>query len=917
VTSTADNGAGSLRDCMAQLGAGDVITFDTTIFPLVSPATIVLTSPLPTIVTNNVTIDGSNAGVILDGSNTPTDTDGLVIENASNVVIKGLQILYFPDDGIELRGGSNNTIGGMNDPPGGTCSGDCNLISGNGTHAVTIRYGGTMSNTVKGNYIGTDASGTVAIGNTGDGVSISDGAQYNIVGGTNTTPGGGCSGECNLISGNGPDYTDHGVGIGDSGTTNNVVKGNYIGTNVSGTAAIANAGSGVSLGTQYNVVGGNTVGERNLISGNDNCGVGIYQSLAMSNTVIGNYIGTDASGTAALGNGYQGVWVSYGAKYNVIGGDTASERNLISGNGSDGVLIRYSGTMHNTVIGNYIGTDANGAVAVPNGSTGVAIRDSAGYNVIGGDTAGEGNLISGNGSSGVNIRENGTMDNTIIGNYIGTDAVGTSGLGNNDDGVLLYAGAQRNTIGLSNTIAYNDRFGVLIVGATTLSNTITQNSIYSNTEKGIELYDGGNLELFPPIITELLSDTVSGVAPPNSTVEVFSDSGDEGRVFEGSTTADATSHFTFNKPSDLAGPHTTATATDVDGNTSEFSTAYSVTHDMKLVDIFSPKSKVQVGEAVTPTVEVGNAGSSTESSVPVQVRVTDVPTGTEVYSKTETVSSIHPLAYAVVEFDPWTPGATGTYTFEAGVTLPEDNNSANDAKEVMVTVVENHPEVYIKDNPQDDGSVPTSNYWRSPDIWVRHEEDGGEEHQQPVANVTNTVYARVHNIGDVTLSDVTVDLYWHEPALAIKCGSWRYIGQATISSLTPGATQTIDLAWTPDVSGHTCLFAQVDDLDQDPYSRDHGGERGRDSLGSDQCALQASVGGRGGGEDGSVHGSVHGDTDVGFGRRAIQSVAGCDGRHGGGRTSRSGNDEGGDHRVGVRDDSGIASVRGRGGRGGA
>jgi hypothetical protein len=104
---------------------------------------------------------------------------------------------------------------------------------------------------------------------------------------------------------------------------------------------------------------------------------------------------------------------------------------------------------------------------------------------------------------------------------------------------------------------------------------------------------------------------------------------------------------------------------------------------------------------------------------------------------------------------------------------------------------------------------------------VRGAADGLEEHQQPVANVTNYVYARVHNIGDVTLSDVTVDLYWHEPALAIKCGNWRHIGQTTISSLATGVTETINLTWVPTRTGHTCLFAQVDDPDQDPYSRDH------------------------------------------------------------------------------------------------
>jgi len=875
IASPGPDGVISLREAIeaaSNTSGSDIINFNTSVFPLASPATIAILSPLPTI-GSDTTIDGSTAGVILaGGSGLPGDTSGLVIDGASNVVIKGLEILNFPNTGIFLiNGANNNTIGGINATPGGACSGDCNLISGNGSHGVFIKDSGTMNNTVSGNYIGTNIAGTAALSNIWSGVEIRDGAQYNLIGGDT-------AGERNVISGNG----DRGIIIGSTDTMSNTVSGNYIGTDVSGTTGLGNAWMGVDIreGAQANIIGGGTAGERNIISSNGFVGVGIWDAGTDNNVVIGNYVGTDVNGTAELGNESDGVRLGHGPEHNIVGGATSEERNIISGNGRNGVDI---GAAHNNlIIGNYIGTDVSGMVALGNAERGIGINeagqglattlnviernlisgngtngvdiygadtvnntlrgnligtDAAGtsalgnggagiwfgngphHNTIGGSTAQDRNVISSN-NWGVAIGEAGTTNNTVTGNFIGTDISGAVPLGNTSAGVVFYGGSQRNTIGPDNTIAYNGTDGVVIYGSTCLRNTITGNSIYSNTDKGIELDAGGNLELFPPIITDLLTDRVSGVAPPNSTVEIFSDDEGEGRIFEGSTTTDATSHFTFNKPSGLAGPHITTTATDVDGNTSEFSTTYSVTHDMALVAIFSVKSKVQVGGAVTPTVEVGNAGSSTEVNIPVRVRVTTDPGGTEVYSRIETVDSISPLAYAFVTFDAWTPTATGSYHVEASVTLPGDENSANDMKEITVAAVVGNPEVYIKDNPQDDGSVPTSNYWMSPDIWVRHEEDGGEEHQQPIADRTNYAYASVHSIGDVTLDNVTVDLYWHEPALAIKCGGWRHIGQYTISSLAPGVTEIIHLPWTPDVSGHTCLFAQIDSA-QDPYARDH------------------------------------------------------------------------------------------------
>ena len=225
VTSTADSSAGTLRWALQTAGTGDTITFDTGVFPPGNPVTIALTSgSLPDITQGNLTIDASDAGVILDGGGLGSG-DGFHITSNENV-IKGLQILYFPDNGVQIdSGASHNTIGG--DTPG-----ERNLISGNGGPGygdgagVWIQDNGTMHNTVSGNYIGTDVNGTSALSNT-SGVWIGEGASYNTIGGD--TPG-----ERNLISGN----VFEGVGIGCCGTVSNVVSGNYIGTDAAGISAL-------------------------------------------------------------------------------------------------------------------------------------------------------------------------------------------------------------------------------------------------------------------------------------------------------------------------------------------------------------------------------------------------------------------------------------------------------------------------------------------------------------------------------------------------------------------------------------------------------------------------------------------------------------------------------------------------------
>ena len=225
----------------------------------------------------------------------------------------------------------------------------------------------------------------------------------------------------------------------------NVIAGNKIGTDVSGTLAVPNSGDGVLINDSgSNTIGGSTSGAGNLISGNSSFGVVIEGQNAYVNVVAGNLIGTDASGTVALGND-NGVGI-LGADYgNTIGGSAAGWGNLISGNTETGVVINGQDvvvrSVKNVVAGNLIGTDITGTFAVPN-ETGVLIDDSP-NNTIGGSVSGDSNLISGNTGYGIYL-DFGTTGTIIVGNKIGTDIAGTLALPNSTG---IFVSANDNTIG--------------------------------------------------------------------------------------------------------------------------------------------------------------------------------------------------------------------------------------------------------------------------------------------------------------------------------------------------------------------------------------------------------------------------------------------------------------------------------------
>ncbi len=554
---------------------GDGIDFDATVFPSGAPATITISSAL--VMDNSGggeggdTIFATNRGVIIDGAGEPSAFSCLIIANDNNTVT-GLQITDC-SAGVSLTiEASVNTIG-----PG-------NTIYDNST-GVLLNGGG---NFIEGNKIGTTADGSAIHpdgGNTSAGVSVS--GDSNIIGGS-------VVGDRNIISGNAT-----GVSLSTNAQLNHV-RGNYIGTDAAGEADLGNTLTGVSVGFDSNTVGGAAAGQGNLISGN-----GVYGILIGSNgtNVQGNTIGTNAGGTVAIPNGETGIYIT-NAPENTIGGTTPGARNVISGNGVRGIWVAGSLSLDNIIQGNYIGLDKTGTTMIPN-PVGVFLSD--GRTMVGGVAAGAGNVISGNSVHGIDISPP-SAGNTVYGNLIGTRPDGISASSNLGSGVRMYSGASNNTIGgdgagQANVIAFNTR-GVYVdtTFGTAIDNSIRGNSIHSNGLLGIDLHPVGvtdndagdgdaganNLQNFPLLSGASATangTNVSGTLNSAASTQFFLDfysspscdgTNGEGKVYLDSAkpTTDGSGNLAFQllfPTPTLSGHVITATATDPAGNTSEFS----------------------------------------------------------------------------------------------------------------------------------------------------------------------------------------------------------------------------------------------------------------------------------------------------------------------------------------------------------
>jgi len=641
VTNTKNHGTGSLRQAM--LDANATSGPDTILFNIqgAGPHTINLLIALPG-VTGPVVIDATTqpgyAGaplIELNGAMAGSGASGFSITAGSSTV-RGFAINRFDNYGIALSGSGNNLIQGnyigtdptgtirrgnysgigifnsTNNTIGGTNATARNVISSSSSDGITVNG---SANQISGNFIGTNAAGTASLGNGSDGIEV-----YNVSGGfsTNNVIGGTAPGAGNLISGN-----SRGISMSSSGA---IIQGNLIGTDASGTSAIPN-GTGIQQFSPGLIVGGTIPGARNIISGNSGDGVAIGGA---GSRLEGNFIGTDITGTRALGNGGSGVVGGNGV---MIGGTTPEARNVISCNGGFGNISlgsNHSGAQA-TVQGNYIGTDVTGNVALSNPSAGISVSGSG--NIIGGLVAGAANVISGN-RTGIEIGGSiapGPVNNTVQANLIGLNALGTEALPNSLGGVSISSsnniiGGDQN--GAANKIAFNGGPGVVVFSGT--GNSVRGNSIFSNGDLGIDLEndgvtandlndvdDGANRRQNFPVIVSTTSGagTTSIQGTLNSTpntafrVDFYSNaacdsSGNgEGGLFMGSadvtTAGDGNATINGNLSyTQAAGRVVTATATDPLGNTSEFSSCNSS----------EARGSVQLESATYSVLEdVGNA----------------------------------------------------------------------------------------------------------------------------------------------------------------------------------------------------------------------------------------------------------------------------------------------------------------------
>jgi CSLREA domain-containing protein len=591
-----------------------------------------------------VTIGGSSAleRNVISGNNQV----GVYLRGDENVV-KGNYIGTNKDGSAALANmvgvyaqGNDNSIG---EPGVG------NLISGNGVNtfmpAVWVQTG--MDNKIVGNLIGTNAAGDDSIQNA-TGVLVDMGAQ-------NTTIGGSTPGARNVISGNTQ------VGVHTNNDIGTKVQGNDIGTNAAGSAAVPNL-YGILVENSSAVQIGGTAAERNVISGNVAQGIFLKGANPDQPTAIqGNYIGLNASGTAAIANAGSGILVG-GDTPAVDFEDTEISHNVISGNALDGIRIDpwTDSDVSGTHIGyNIIGLNAAGTDAVPNAGVGVRITTEHGGNASNNDIGdrfqdGVRNVISGNTGDGIQLLGPGTYFNEVLDAYIGTDAAGSSAIGNGGSGVHIYSGAERidilrstiagnaagieiandstrndiggnyigtnaalksglgnasygihvvgsdNQIGATaftgNVIRNNGAAGVHIQGLASLHNKLSENLINNNVSLGIDLVDGANANQATPVLA--LADassstdthivgTLTSTASTAFHIEFFASptcdqpGTGEGRDFLGSDSATTSpggvATINSSVPRATGGQSITATATDPAGNTSEFSNCVTAT----------------------------------------------------------------------------------------------------------------------------------------------------------------------------------------------------------------------------------------------------------------------------------------------------------------------------------------------------
>lgn len=580
VTSLADAGAGTLRDAIATAnataGAPHTINFSVA-------GTITLASALPS-PTVQITIAGNTAPGYAVNAPTISINAGnniwAILINApggANSIIRGLNIFNASGSCIEVNGVNTVTIDqcllGTNatgtaiaaagngnfgisliNSDNNTISN--NVISGMDVHGILINVT-SDDNIIRGNKIGTNAAGSAAIANLVHGIEINNNSQRTIIGGA-------LAAQRNIISGNGqigvqvinspsPQFINNYIGINAAGTgalansfhgiflngsassqiinnvisgngifgllihdcNSHIIRGNKVGTNAAGSAALANvAASGISfLRSNLNTIGGTGAGEGNLLSGNGD--VGLRFEASNNNTVAGNLIGTDITGLNRISN-VMGIFAT-GSSNITIGGTTSAHRNIISGNQINGLL--FEANCNDIIIrNNYIGTNINGGgdrSVIGNGQVGLYMSTNClRTNVIDNVISGNGRLWGGSGGNGTGIIfANGCSDGIITGNIIGQQADGTTAMGNYENGMVILANCNN-----------------LVIGGTT---SALKNVVSSNGFQGIVINGSHNIDLFGNYCGTDINGTLARGNGQSGIILIFANNCEVGRAVAG------------------------------------------------------------------------------------------------------------------------------------------------------------------------------------------------------------------------------------------------------------------------------------------------------------------------------------------------------------------------------------------------
>ncbi|MBN1483685.1 MAG: right-handed parallel beta-helix repeat-containing protein [Chloroflexia bacterium] len=471
VASTADDGQdmGSLRFALDYARPTDTVGFSPTVFPPADPAVISLTAPI-TISQDDLTLDGTNAGVVLDGTDMLLGDYALVL-TANRCQVLGLEIRNAP--GGLLIGGDDNVIGeestsecapGMkvNAPP----STPHNVFRNNNGYGIEIAAG--RQNLLLGNWL---------VGNKLGGVWVRGGEQTQI--------GGDFLYESNVIGGN----ASYGIYLSDD-TQNNLIYGNYIGTAQNGLEPDPNGvGIRIDPGADSNSIGGADWCQGNLISANAEWGVVLNgDDLWVEGNLVGPFLQAPQEPISSTQGGIRiegGSGISIGGERSADACDQAC--NLISGNGQHGLMIAGGDPQQVQVKGNFIGTDLLGNAEDGNHLDGIRIESGAGH-VIGGGGEAFANLISGNEGAGIQLL-NGVSEVEIRENTVGLSLDRASALGND---VGIWLGESTYTCAVqSNVIAGNRSHGIYLLGPSSEAHGITDNLIGTNAAQILGLGNGG------------------------------------------------------------------------------------------------------------------------------------------------------------------------------------------------------------------------------------------------------------------------------------------------------------------------------------------------------------------------------------------------------------------------------------------